>query len=194
MLVSVTCRAVEHSVAAADRPPPLQRILPPPRICRNEGSHSDAGDFFSPVYTFTFGTIAGSIYVPHSLPPSLFPAILASGYLAYDIFSISICGRIRSISSFTKNPVSSRRAAAAEIALAFLRVSSTDNPSLSPRAKTGDHGIAASTVFTASIFGTLARKMRLCIQQRILPPPRDTATISTPFSWTTFAASIISSI
>lgn len=48
------------------------------------------------------------------------------------------------------------------------------------------------TVFTASIFGTIARKMPSSPTAREPSAPRETATISTPFAWIVLAASMIS--
>ena len=63
---------------------------------------------------------------------------------------------MRSISSFTKNPVSSLNAADAEIALASFNVSGTlkplSNPSANPAIMESPH----PTVLTASILGTIA--------------------------------------
>ncbi len=83
---------------------------------------------------------------------------------------------MRSISSFTKNPVSSLRAAAAEIALAFLRVSLTESPSLIPSAYPAIIESPHPTVLTASIFGTSARKMPSSQTTNEPSPPRETAT------------------
>ncbi len=61
------------------------------------------------------------------------------------------------MSSFTKNPVSSLIADAADMALALRRVSSTVSPSLKPSANPAIIESPQPTVFTASILGTAAR-------------------------------------
>ena len=72
-------------------------------------------------------------------------------------------------------------AAAADIALALLRVSGRDRPSLIPSANPAIMESPHPTVFTASIFGTTARKTPSSLTAREPSAPRDTATISTPF-------------
>ena len=85
-------------------------------------------------------------------------------------------------------------AAAAEIALALCRVSSRESPSLNPRAKPAIMESPQPTVFTASIFGTTARKIPSSPTAREPSAPSETATISTPSAWMAFAASMISLI